>query len=330
MCNKHPLGRKMDSNLAKCFICDMSCDAKCTNQGLFIAQTLTMPLISVLTKCLRTFVEVENEYFCRECVGKIAEYDKLAKLSLDIEADLYRQYQNKPFRSGFLDDEFIVDQNEIRDKISDFFNFKPNLKIRNNSTKTTTVIDEIDLTTSPSDVASDDEQEPEPEPEPEQELNEPTDAVVDEDLNFIKQIEQNEQNEQSDQSEESDQSEYEDEEFSENSELKSKDDENDSQSYEATEENVQSTNDKQTNIVKKRKIKRGRKRKQANISNSNVSSNNNNNNNNIHSGDPTRISCDVCGRTYKSKGALGTHMVKHSDNNPHGNIRICPAFDILI
>lgn len=315
MCNKYPFEGKMDSNLAKCFICDMSCDAKCTNQGLYIAQTLTMPLISVLTKCLRTFVEVENEYFCCECVRKIAEYDKLAKLSLDIEADLYRQYQNKPFRSGFLDDEFIGDQNEIRDKISDFFNFKSNLKLRNNSTKTTTVIDEIDLTTSPSEVAADDEQQP----EPEQELNETADDVVaDEDLNFIKQIEQNEQR---DQSGESDQSEYEDEEFSENSEPKSKDDENDGQSNDAAEENVESASDEQTNIVKKRKTKRGRKRRQTN-------KNSNNNNNNIQSGDPTRISCKICGRTYKSKGALGTHMVKHSDNNPHSNIRLCPAFNV--
>lgn len=312
MCNKYPLDRKMDSNLAKCFICDMSCDAKCTNQGLYIAQTLTMPLISVLTKCLRTFVEVENEYFCRECVRKIAEYDKLAKLSLGIEADLYRQYQNKPFRSGFLDDEFIGDQNEIRDKISDFFNFKPNIKIRNNSTKTTTVIDEIDLTTSPSDLAADDEQ------QQEQESSESVDVVADEDVNFIKQIEQNELSERIDQSEDSDQSEYEDEEeFSENSELKSKDDENDGQSYEAAEENAQSASEEQPNIVKKRKTKRGRKRKQTN-----------NNNNSIQSGDPTPISCEICGRTYKSKGALGTHMVKHSANNPHGNFRIRTAFNI--
>lgn len=317
MCNKYPFDRKMDSNLAKCFICDTNCDAKCTNQGLYIAQTLTMPLISVLTKCLRTFVEVENEYFCCECVRKIAEYDKLAKLSLNIEADLYRQYQNKPFRSSFLDDEFIVDQNEIREKISDFFDFKSTSRIRNNSTKATTVIDEIDLTTSPSDAAADDEQ------QSEHELNETVDAVADEALNFIKQIEQNEQNEQIVQS---DQSEYEDEEFSENSELKSKNDENDGQSYDAAEENVQSADDEQTNIVKKRKSKRGRKRKQTNTNNN---TNNNNNNNNIQSGDPTRVSCNVCGRTYKSKGALGTHMVKHSDNNPHGNIRICLAFNIF-
>lgn len=299
----------MDSNLAKCFICDKDCDSKCTNQGLYIAQTLTMPLISVLTKCLRTFVEVENEYFCCDCVGKIAEYDKLAKLSLNIETDLYRQYQNKPFRSNFLDDEFIVDQNEIRDKISDFFDFKPNLRIRNNNTETGRVIDEIDLTTSPSDVADD-----EPDEE-EQGLIETDNVVVDEALNYISRIEQTEQLNQSDPSEQSENEEEEEEEvFSDSSEIKLKDDDGDdvedSQRYNVAEKNVQSARNEQINVVKKRKTKRGRKRKQTN------------NNNNTQSGNLMSFSCNVCGRTYKSKGALGTHMVKHSDQNPHGNSRL--------
>lgn len=293
----------MDINLAKCFICDMDCDSKCTNQGLYIAQTLTMPLISVLTKCLRTFVEVENEYFCCECVRKIVEYDNLAKLSLEIETDLYRQYQNKPFRSNFLDDEFIVDQNEIRDKISDFFDFKPNLKFKNVTAKTTTVVDEIDLTIGPNDI---DDDEPE---EEEEELNEAVDIGDIQNIEAmpvvfeqIEQIDQSEPNERD--------NEDEDEVCSENSELKSKDDDDDADSWDAAVENIQSANEQQTNSAKKRKIKKVRKRRRRNI-----------NNNNTLSGDPARVSCDICGRTYQSKGALGTHMVKHSDQNPHGNIR---------
>lgn len=305
----------MDSNLAKCFICDASCVAKCTNQGLYIAQTLTMPLISVLTKCLRTFVEVENEYFCCECVGKIAEYDKLAKLSLEIEAHLYRQYQNKPFRSSFLDDEYIGDQNEIRDKISDFFNFKQNVKGTNSCAKTTTVVDEIDLTTSPSEAAADDD-----EHETEQESNETVDVVANEALEFINQIEQNEEINQSDSSD----NEY--EELSENSEMNMKKNGNDGQSEGATEKNVQSPN-QQTNTVKKCRTKRGRKRK---IETKNNNNNSNNSNNNIQSSDPMRFACHVCGKTYKSKGALGTHMVKHSDNNPHGNAPQFPILNLII
>lgn len=286
----------METNLAKCFICNIDCDAKCTNQGLYIAQTLTMPLISVLTKCLRTFVEVESEYFCCECVRKIVDYDNLAKLSLDIETDLYRQYQNKPFRSNFLDDEFIVDQNEIRDKMNDFFDFKQSLKLRNiNNTKTTStgVVDEIDLTISTNDLDEDEDED-----DDEEELNETDDIVAVEDLNRVLQnieaipvvIDQSESNVHVNEDEE--------EEFSD-----------------AIEENVQSADDQQINSTKKRKIKKVRKRKR-----------NNNNNNNTQS---TRVSCDICGRTYLSKGALGTHMVKHSDQNPHGNtIRISLDFTI--
>ncbi|XP_031621503.1 zinc finger protein 510-like [Contarinia nasturtii] len=35
-----------------------------------------------------------------------------------------------------------------------------------------------------------------------------------------------------------------------------------------------------------------------------------------------QVSCDVCGRIYQSKGALGVHLVKHSTNNPH-ECKIC-------
>lgn len=294
----------MDSNLAKCFICDVVCVAKCTNQGSYIAQSLTMPLISVLTKCLRTFVEVENEYFCCDCVRKIKEYDNLAKLSLQIEADLYRQFQSKPFRTGFLDDEFIVDQSEIRD----FFNFKQNLSSANDNTQINKRVDEIDLTASPIDSI--------------EKSNESTDIMIVKDLarastenvqsveNDAVEIEQLEQLEL-----DSDEREIDDDVFPDNFDTKSNDDDDyfdDVKSHSsnaAAEQNVPPTRNKQTNIVKKRKKRKVRK------------ANNNNNNDNSQSGN-SLWSCDICGRSYKSKGALGTHMVKHSDQNPHGNVPI--------
>lgn len=33
-----------------------------------------------------------------------------------------------------------------------------------------------------------------------------------------------------------------------------------------------------------------------------------------------RVSCDICGKTYKSKGALGVHMVQHGAKSPHGKV----------
>lgn len=32
------------------------------------------------------------------------------------------------------------------------------------------------------------------------------------------------------------------------------------------------------------------------------------------------VSCDICGKTYKSKGALGVHLVQHGARSPHGKI----------
>lgn len=98
----------MDTNLVKCFICDVECAVQENRLGLNIARTLTMPMTSVLAKCLRTIVESENEYFCGQCVKKIEDYDQLIQLSLQIETELYELYQKKPLESCYLLDAEII------------------------------------------------------------------------------------------------------------------------------------------------------------------------------------------------------------------------------
>lgn len=98
----------MDSNLPKCFICDVECGADDKNIGTNIARRLTMPMTSVLSKCLRTMVDVENEYFCTECVIKMEDYDQLIQLSLQIETELYELYQRKTTDPCYLLDAEII------------------------------------------------------------------------------------------------------------------------------------------------------------------------------------------------------------------------------
>lgn len=102
----------METNISvfKCFICDVECDAEEKFLGTNIARTLTTPMSTVLAKCLRTIVDTENEYFCSECTGKIEEYDQMVQLSLQIETELYELFQKKPLVSCYLlDAEIITD-----------------------------------------------------------------------------------------------------------------------------------------------------------------------------------------------------------------------------
>lgn len=108
------LPEKMDSNATKCFICDVECTTEEKYLGTNIARTLTMTMTAVLAKCLRTIVDTENEYFCSECTRKIEEYDQMVQLSLQIETELYELFRKKPTESCYLlDAEIIVDQSEI-------------------------------------------------------------------------------------------------------------------------------------------------------------------------------------------------------------------------
>lgn len=100
----------METNIAKCFICDVECDADEKFLGTNIARTLTTPMSTVLAKCLRTIVDTENEYFCSECTRKIEEYDQMVQLSLQIETELYELFRKKPIESCYLlDAEIITD-----------------------------------------------------------------------------------------------------------------------------------------------------------------------------------------------------------------------------
>lgn len=100
----------METNISKCFICDVECDAAEKFLGTNIARTLTTPMSTVLAKCLRTIVDTENEYFCSECTRKIEEYDQMVQLSLQIETELYELFRKKPIESCYLlDAEIITD-----------------------------------------------------------------------------------------------------------------------------------------------------------------------------------------------------------------------------
>lgn len=274
----------MDSNLVKCFICDVTCVAKSVNFGANIARTLTMPLISVLTKCLRTFVEVENEYFCCECTNKIEEYDNLARLSLQIETELYRQFQNKPFKSSFLDDELFVDQSEIRD----FLDNGRNEKITTSSSQTSGI--DLSSKSKPQSNNNDLNSETVNEITTSQKVGEDYNPEINENSTEPDSIETLEQCEPNDENEPMEKSII----------------------YDADEE-------RQAEIARfiariKAKKKPGRKCKQPPPTSTQTMKLKDWK---IPSEGP--LTCDICGRSYKTKGALGVHMVKHSDSNPHGN-----------
>lgn len=110
----------MDSNATKCFICDVECTTEEKFLGTNIARTLTMTMTAVLAKCLRTIVDTENEYFCSECTRKIEEYDQMVQLSLEIETELYELFRKKPTEPCYLlDAEIIVDQSAISVDLTD-------------------------------------------------------------------------------------------------------------------------------------------------------------------------------------------------------------------
>lgn len=289
----------MDLNLAKCFICDVTCAAKSKNLGLNITRTLTMPLISVLTKCLRTFVEVDHEYFCHECTRKIEEYDNLAKLSLQIETELYKQFQNKPFKSSFLVDEIFANQSDIRD----FLDHGP--KIEDDISPPQT--DGIDLTTkstrktrkSPSpvtDYESDSSDE-----------RSTSDKAEAQDIFEIIEIAERTVRTQLNQSIDPIES-IENVDLFEDSNLNEPVDECNTE--------IVKSND-QIEIKKRRGRKRKPKFERISLKDWQTKCDGMKKKDWTQMGG--RLTCDICGRTYKSKGALGVHMVKHSDQNPHGN-----------
>lgn len=304
-----------------------------------------MPLIAVLTRVLRTFdTEAEgNEYFCCECVQKITEYDNLVRLSSQIESDLNEKFEHKPVKStGLLDDDIFVDQNEIRD----FLEFQSRLDLNCNRQISKNEI--VDLTAATPSACNDGRPEKLAKAtefatvkNTRQTCNKQsagTIALLDELKHFddvpgleiiavvdhlndggdvqrvetiaveIEQMEQLLSNVQQNEDDEFFESSAESDEYDVT-------DDSDSDSIgqidDVAEESGQSTNNnEQTNVAEKRKTKTVRKR-----------NSNKNRSPNITQSGP--LSCDICGRTYKSKGALHIHMVKHSDQNPHGKENKC-------
>lgn len=108
----------METILTKCFICDVACVALEKYLGINVARNITLPIKTILTKCLRETVESEKEYFCAECAKKIEEYDQIIQLSLQIETELYELYHKKMNESCYLlDAEIIVGANGTNNSI---------------------------------------------------------------------------------------------------------------------------------------------------------------------------------------------------------------------
>lgn len=302
----------MESNLADCFICGASCAAKCSNQGFYITKNLNMPLIAVLTRVLRTFeTEAEsNAYFCCDCVQKIKEYDNLIRLSSQIEAELNEKFENKPVKSSdLLDDHMFVDQNEIRNLLE----IKSNLNVNDNTPSHKNEIVDLSITTT-----NDDQAEKLTKSIDRQStgtiafLNQFDDvqgleiiAVVD-NLNDIGEVQGVEsiavEIQQMEKLLSNEQQNDDDDEFSEFTSEEDDDDDiydNSNNNGYVPEMHLQSINE-ELNTAKKTKVKTIQKAKRTKSHTQTVS-----------------LSCQICGRSYKTKGALGVHMVKHSDQNPN-------------
>lgn len=85
----------METNSVNCFVCYASCVTKDAHLGSHIEHLLTMPLSTVLSKCLQSIVNPEDEYFCGDCSRKIEEYDQFVQICLQIETELYEHFQNR-------------------------------------------------------------------------------------------------------------------------------------------------------------------------------------------------------------------------------------------
>lgn len=212
----------------KCFICNVDFVPIDQYLGSHIdGAMVTMRLIDVLEKSIQIVADIENEYFCKKCVQKIEEYDKLAQQIQRIETDLYKLFQTKS-------EDFIS-------------NVKCELEEQDE-------VNEVHI------------------------VEEQTESEVDDD-----------------------------EELSVHSKF------NTVESKTTTKPQAGRT---KSNTV--RKCKKNSQEKCEFESEKNDSKNVEDVKN--KSTDSKQLTCDICGRTYMSKGALIVHIVKHSSTNPHGKI----------
>lgn len=114
-----------DTILPKCFICDGTIPSKDECMGTAVAQTVMLSVAKILELCLQhLFAEIDNEFFCPDCIQKIQHYDQLVQLSKQIESELFEAYQRKSLNNYFIvedtyDDDETIEMNAAEDVILD-------------------------------------------------------------------------------------------------------------------------------------------------------------------------------------------------------------------
>lgn len=318
----------METNIAKCFICDVECDADEKFLGTNIARTLTTPMSTVLAKCLRSIVDTESEYFCSECTRKIEEYDQMVQLSLQIETELYELFRKKPLESCYLlDAEIITDPIAINS--GEQIISSAELKLEGGR----------------------------PHKPPENDLIESYDEMVVEYLDEYEAQSNNDNDHDHDNDNENDN----DDEL-----LHTNDIEENAGNDSVADQLELSENDAETKVIKieqKSPARRGRKPKKKAFGVKGVATKTKaptkrtekqpNDENDLtckqcpftansqeefaehkatehYKENGKRLTCDVCGRTYKSKSALSVHLAMHKGRSPHGKIRSSSSSSFLI
>lgn len=302
----------METNISvfKCFICDVECDAEEKFLGTNIARTLTTPMSTVLAKCLRTIVDTENEYFCSECTRKIEEYDQMVQLSLQIETELYELYRKKPIESCYLlDAEIITDPISINNgeqiltsaelKLE---NVSPQKSAANDSTESydemvVEYLDEYDTQSNNDNQDEDDDDD----------LTNDADEM----LNNNKEVDQLELNEID----------------IEGQVIKAKTPGRRGRKPKRI-VGIKKGSPIKTKATKKRLEKQPKEEEEEEDSlickKCDFMANNHeemaeHKANEHRNGRGKLLSCDICGRTYKSKSALSVHLAMHNGLSPHGN-----------
>lgn len=112
-----------DKNLPKCFVCDGIVTSKDECQAMTVSQTVMLSIEKILEMCLQhLFAEIDNEFFCPDCIQKIQQYDHLVQLSKQVESELFEAYQRKSLNNYFIveeayDDDETIDMNSTEEVV---------------------------------------------------------------------------------------------------------------------------------------------------------------------------------------------------------------------
>lgn len=307
----------METNISvfKCFICDVECDAEEKFLGTNIARTLTTPMSTVLAKCLRTIVDTENEYFCSECTRKIEEYDQMVQLSLQIETELYELFRKKPIESCYLlDAEIITDPiaiNNVEQIITSdelkLEHVSPQKAAANDLVESydEMVVEYLDEYDTQSNNGNDND-------DNDDDLLHTNDA--DEMLNNNKEVDQLELSEND----------------VEGQVIKAKTPGRRGRKPKRV-VGVKKGSAMKTKATKKRLEKQPKEEEDDDLACKECEFTANSHEelaehiaNEQHNRNGKLLTCDICGRTYKSKSALSVHLAMHNGRSPHG--KICSSF----